>query len=80
MSQSTIADRVKKIIAEQLGVDHADVKPENHIVNDLGADSLDEVELVMALEVEFEIDIPDSYVDDVKTVQQSIDYITKQVS
>jgi acyl carrier protein len=70
-----IEQRVKKIVAEQLGVNEADVKNESSFVNDLGADSLDTVELVMALEEEFETEIPDEEAEKITTVQQAIDYI-----
>ncbi|MGH8727061.1 MAG: acyl carrier protein [Burkholderiales bacterium] len=67
--------RVKKIVAEQLGVNETEVKPESSFVDDLGADSLDTVELVMALEEEFECEIPDEEAEKITTVQQAIDYI-----
>ena len=67
--------RVKKIVAEQLGVAEADIKNESSFVEDLGADSLDNVELVMALEEEFEMEIPDEQAEKITTVQQAIDYI-----
>ena len=70
-----IEQRVKKIVAEQLGVNEADVKNESSFVNDLGADSLDTVELVMALEEEFETEIPDEDAEKITTVQQAIDYV-----
>jgi acyl carrier protein len=70
-----IEQRVKKIVAEQLGVNEADVKHESSFVNDLGADSLDTVELVMALEEEFECEIPDEEAEKITTVQQAIDYV-----
>jgi acyl carrier protein len=70
-----IEQRVKKIVAEQLGVSEADVKTESSFVNDLGADSLDTVELVMALEEEFECEIPDEDAEKISTVQQAVDYI-----
>ena len=70
-----IEQRVKKIVAEQLGVNEADVKNESSFVNDLGADSLDTVELVMALEEEFETEIPDEDAEKITTVQQAVDYI-----
>ena len=70
-----IEQRVKKIVAEQLGVSEADVKSESSFVNDLGADSLDTVELVMALEEEFETEIPDEEAEKIATVQQAIDFI-----
>jgi acyl carrier protein len=74
MTMSDIEQRVKKIVAEQLGVAEADVKIESSFVNDLGADSLDTVELVMALEDEFEMEIPDEEAEKITTVQQAIDY------
>lgn len=77
---STIEERVKNIITEQLGCVKADLKPETKLVDDLGADSLDEVELVMALEDEFEFEIPDDDAEHVKTVQQAVDYITKRTT
>jgi acyl carrier protein len=67
--------KVKKIISEQLGVPEGDVKPEASFVNDLGADSLDTVELVMALEEEFGIEIPDEDAEKIATVQNAMDYI-----
>ena len=70
-----LEQRVKKIVAEQLGVNEADVKSESSFVNDLGADSLDTVELVMALEEEFECEIPDEEAEKITTVQQAVDYI-----
>ena len=70
-----IEQRVKKIVAEQLGVNEADVKDTSSFVNDLGADSLDTVELVMALEEEFETEIPDEEAEKITTVQQAVDYI-----
>ena len=70
-----IEQRVKKIVAEQLGVNEADVKTDSSFVNDLGADSLDTVELVMALEEEFETEIPDEDAEKITTVQQAVDYI-----
>lgn len=70
-----IEQRVKKIVAEQLGVNEADVMNESSFVNDLGADSLDTVELVMALEEEFECEIPDEDAEKITTVQQAVDYI-----
>lgn len=75
-----IEQRVKKIVAEQLGVNEAEVKHESSFVNDLGADSLDTVELVMALEEEFECEIPDEEAEKITTVQQAIDYVTAHQS
>ncbi len=74
---STVEDRVKKIVVEQLGVKEEQVTLEASFVDDLGADSLDTVELVMALEEEFEIEIPDEAAEKITTVQEAIDYIKK---
>ena len=74
-----IEQRVKKIVAEQLGVNEADIKNESNFVDDLGADSLDTVELVMALEDEFECEIPDEDAEKITTVQQAIDYVTANI-
>jgi len=71
-----IEQRVKKIVAEQLGVNESEIKNESSIVDDLGADSLDTVELVMALEEEFECEIPDEEAEKITSVQQAIDYVT----
>lgn len=71
----SIEERVKKIIVEQLGVKEEDVKPEASFVEDLGAGSLDTVELVMALEEEFDIEIPDEEAEKITTVQSAIDYV-----
>jgi acyl carrier protein len=73
---SNFEERVKKIVAEQLGVKLEDVKNESSFVDDLGADSLDTVELVMALEEEFETEIPDEEAEKINTVQAAIDYVT----
>lgn len=72
---STVEERVKKIVSEQLGVKEADVQNSSSFVDDLGADSLDTVELVMALEEEFETEIPDEEAEKLTTVQEAIDYI-----
>ena len=72
---SNIEERVKKIIVEQLGVDEEAVEPTASIVDDLGADSLDTVELVMALEEEFEKEIPDEDAEKIRTVQDAINYV-----
>ena len=74
-----IEARVKKIVAEQLGANEAEIKNESSFVEDLGADSLDTVELVMALEEEFETEIPDEEAEKITTVQQAIDYIAAHV-
>ena len=71
----SIEDRVAKIVVEQLGVKEEEVKPEASFVDDLGADSLDTVELVMALEEEFDTEIPDEEAEKITTVQAAIDYI-----
>jgi acyl carrier protein len=70
-----VEQRVKKIVAEQLGVNEAEIKNESSFVDDLGADSLDTVELVMALEEEFETEIPDEDAEKITTVQQAVDYV-----
>ena len=72
---ATVDERVKKIISEQLGVEAGEVTPEASFVEDLGADSLDTVELVMALEEEFEIEIPDEDAEKILTVGKALDYI-----
>ncbi len=72
---SDIQERVKKIVVEQLGVKDEEVTTEASFVDDLGADSLDTVELVMALEEEFECEIPDEDAEKITTVQQAIDFI-----
>ena len=74
-----IEQRVKKIDAEQLGVTESAIKTESSFVDDLGADSLDTVELVMALEEEFECEIPDEEAEKISTVQAAIDYIKAHV-
>jgi len=70
-------DRVKEIIVDHLNLDAADVKPDSSFEGDLGADSLDRVELVMAFEDEFGIEIPDDKAEAIKTVQDAVDYIEK---
>jgi acyl carrier protein len=72
----TIEERVKKVVAEQLGLAAADIKNESSFVDDLGADSLDTVELVMALEDEFEVEIEDTKAEQITTVQKAIDELT----
>lgn len=72
---SSVEERVKKLISEQLGVKEEDVKNEASFVEDLGADSLDTVELVMALEEEFETEIPDEEAEKITTVQEAVSYI-----
>ena len=73
---SNIDERVRKIIAEQLGVEEVKVIPEASFVEDLGADSLDTVELVMALEEQFDTEIPDEDAQKILTVQNAIDYVS----
>ncbi|MCE2459889.1 MAG: acyl carrier protein [Gammaproteobacteria bacterium] len=72
---SSVDERVKRLICEQLGVKEEEVKDEASFVDDLGADSLDTVELVMALEEEFETEIPDEEAENITTVKEAIDYI-----
>lgn len=74
---ATTEERVKQIVAEQLGVDEDQVTPEASFMDDLGADSLDTVELVMALEEEFDIEISDEEAEKIQTVQNAIDYISE---
>jgi acyl carrier protein len=74
---SSIEKRVKEIVAEQLGVDESQVTNEASFMDDLGADSLDTVELVMALEEEFDIEISDENAEKIQTVQDAIDYLTE---
>ncbi len=77
---SNTEERVKKIVAEQLGVKEDEVKNEASFVEDLGADSLDTVELVMALEEEFETEIPDEEAEKITTVQLAISYINENLA
>ena len=72
----SVEDRVQKIVCEQLGVSSEEVKSEASFIDDLGADSLDTVELVMAFEEEFEIEIPDEEAEGIQTVKNAVDYIT----
>ena len=75
-----IADKVKEIISTELDVDVAQIKPESDFIQDLGADSLDIVELVMAIEKEFAIEIPDEDAEKISTVRDAIDYISNKVA
>ena len=77
---TTTFDKVKKIIVEQLGVDESEVTPEASITDDLGVDSLDQVELVMAFETEFNIDIPDEEAEKIKTVGDAVKRIDETTS
>ena len=70
-----MSDKVKEIIVEQFGVDADQIKPESNFVDDLGADSLDTVELIMSFEEEFGVEIPDTEAEKIKTVQDVINYI-----
>lgn len=76
---SNIEQRVKKIIVDKLGVDESEVTREASFTNDLGADSLDTVELIMEFEKEFDISIPDEQAENIQTVGQAVDYLEAQV-
>lgn len=80
MSEVEILEKVKKIVTEQLSVEADKVTAQANFANDLGADSLDTVELVMALEEEFDIEIPDEAAEQITTVQQAVDYISNKVA
>ena len=75
MAEKNVEDKVKQIIVEQLGVDEGEVTPNASFVDDLGADSLDTVELVMAFEEAFDIEIPDEEAEKIRTVKDAVDYI-----
>jgi acyl carrier protein len=77
---SDIEDRVIEIVVDHLGVDEDDISPSSNFVDDLGADSLDTVELVMAFEEEFDIEIPDDSAEDIQTIQDAIDFIEDAAS
>lgn len=77
---SSVEERVKKIVVEQLGVNESEVTGDASFVDDLGADSLDTVELVMALEEEFDCEIPDEEAEKITTVQQAVDYINAHLN
>jgi acyl carrier protein len=74
---AAVMDKVKQIIIDQLGVEESEVTPTATFVDDLGADSLDRVELIMALEESFDLEIPDEQAETLKTVQDAVDYIEK---
>ena len=76
----SVEEKVKEIIVDQLGVDEKQLNPEASFIDDLGADSLDTVELVMALEEEFDVEIPDEDAEKIATVQDAIDYIKGQTN
>jgi len=78
-AKANVAENIKQIVSEQLGVDEAEVTPTASFVDDLGADSLDTVELVMAFEEAFEIEIPDEEAEKIRTVQDAITYVEKKV-
>ncbi len=75
MAEGSVEQKVKGIIAEQLGVGEDEIKLTSSFIEDLGADSLDIVELVMAMEEEFEVEIPDEEAENIKTVQDAVNYI-----
>lgn len=79
VEEKSIEERVRKIISEQLGIDEDDVTPEASFIDDLGADSLDTVELVMAFEEEFHIEIPDEDAEKIAKVQNAINYIKEKI-
>lgn len=79
-TMSDIASRVKSIIVEKLGVDESEVTPEASFTNDLGADSLDTVELIMELEKEFNVSIPDEQAENINTVGQAISYLEEHAN
>ncbi|HYF97370.1 MAG TPA: acyl carrier protein [Coxiellaceae bacterium] len=76
---ATIEERVKKIVVDQLGVKESDVRNDAHFTDDLGADSLDTVELVMAFEDEFNVEIPDEMAEKIGTIQDAINYLEAHV-
>ncbi|ALF52634.1 acyl carrier protein [Nostoc piscinale CENA21] len=80
MSQNETFEKVKKSVADQLSVDEEKITAQSNFIDDLGADSLDLVELVMAFEEEFEIEIPDEAAEKILTVQDAVDYIENQVA
>ncbi len=75
---SSVAEKVKKIIVDKLGVDESEVTDEASFTNDLGADSLDTVELIMEFEKEFDISIPDEEAENIQTVGQAVAYVEKE--
>jgi acyl carrier protein len=77
MADKNVEEKVKQIIVEQLGVDEGEVTPNASFVDDLGADSLDTVELVMAFEESFDIEIPDEDAEKIRTVKDAVEYIEK---
>jgi acyl carrier protein len=77
MAEGTVAERVKQIIVDELSVDEAEVTPNARFIDDLGADSLDTVELVMRFEEEFNVEIPDEDAEKITSVRDAVDYIEK---
>ncbi len=77
---ANVAERVKKIIVDKLGVDESEITPEASFIQDLGADSLDTVELIMEFEREFDVSIPDEQAEKIQTVGQAIEYLEKQLA
>ncbi|MBK8968132.1 MAG: acyl carrier protein [Saprospiraceae bacterium] len=77
---ATVAERVKKIIIDKLGVDEGEVHPESNFIQDLGADSLDTVELIMEFEKEFDVSIPDEQAEKIQTVGQAVEYLEAQIA
>lgn len=80
MTEKEVFDKVQTIIAEQLGVEKDQVTKDANFANDLGADSLDTVELVMAIEEAFNIEIPDETAEQISNLQQAVDFITQKVT
>jgi len=78
-AKANVAEKIKQIVSEQLGVDEGEVTPTASFVDDLGADSLDTVELVMAFAEAFEIEIPDEEAEQIRTLQDAISYVEKKV-
>jgi len=78
-AKANVAEKIKQIVTEQLGVDEGEVTPTASFVDDLGADSLDTVELVMAFEEAFEIEIPDEEAEKIRTVQDAVTYVEKKL-
>ena len=78
-AKANVAEKIKQIVSEQLGVDEGEVTPTASFVDDLGADSLDTVELVMAFEEAFEIEIPDEEAEKIRTVQDAVTYVEKKL-
>lgn len=79
-NMGSVEDRIKKVISQQLDVPVETIRPEHHFVIDLRADSLAVIELIMGFEEEFDLDIADSDVESVKTVQQAVDYVTNRIA